>query len=247
MDTTALEKAIKKHYPNAIPETEFVQRLRDSLAKQRGIDLEKLLLATSVCADDIILLRQPEGSSRQTKGLFKREFLGPFSMGGLAGLPYSGLTGMMTIGHHIPDGGSVLIVYGPHIGISEQGELGKLLRPGQCDESPACGALSLALRHFQSSPDYHPDYNDDDTEQMTLERRLLPFRAAILAAEHPLWTATEYAYATIHELIHRYLDKQKAHFHCEYLALAGGIVINTGPGHEDYIDWRHFTVRRLGD
>ncbi len=166
-------------------------------------------------------------------------------MGGLAGLPYSGLTGMLTVGHHIPEGGSVLIAYGPHIGISDQGELGKLQRPGQPDEFVACGALTLALRHFQSAPDYLPVYDDDDIEQMTLERRLLPFREHILAAGNPLKAATDCAYNIIHGLIGRYLRAQKKAFNCETIALAGGIVINTSPQQEDYIDLRNFSVRRV--
>lgn len=245
MCVTDLRNKIKQHYPNASTEFEFIQQLRNRLVNDYQIDVEKLLLVTSICADDIIPIRQTENTLSVVKGALKREFLGPFSMGGLAGLPYSGLTGMLTVGHHIPAGGSVLIIYGPHIGISAQGELGKLQRPGQCHESVACGALSLAVAHFQSSPDYQPTYDDDDTEQMTLERRLMPFRAAILAAEHPLQAATEYAYTTIHELIHRYLERQKDQFHCEYVGLAGGIIINTSEG-EDYFDWRHFSVLRIG-
>lgn len=236
-----MQDKVIQHYPNAITELGFLQNLRDRLVNQHQIDVEKLLLVTSICADDIIPIRQTEGAP-SGKGVLKREFLGPFSMGGLAGLPYSGLTGMLTVGHHIPEGGSVLIIYGPHIGLSEQGELGKLRRPGQAVESAACGALSLALRHLQSSVDYQPVYDDDDTEQMTLERRLLPFRAEILASEHPLRTATEHAYTIIHDLIHRYLQTQKEHFAGASVALAGGVVINTSAGHEDYFDWRHFGI-----
>jgi len=241
--TASFEDRVRQHYPKAMTGSAFRGKVLDALANGHSIDIAKVLLATSVCADDIIAVRGSETPSHKTK--LKHDFLGPFSMGGLAGLPYSGLTGMLTVGHHIPEGGSVFIVYGPHIGISDQGELGKLLRPGQPLESSACGALTLALRHFQSAPDYLPVYDDDDIEQMTLERRLLPFREHILAAGNPLKAATDCAYNIIHGLIGRYLRAQKKAFNCETIALAGGIVINTSPQQEDYIDLRHLSVRRV--
>ena len=242
-ETVSFEDRVRQHYPKAVTMSTFREKIRDVLANGHSIDLAKVLLATSLCADDIVAVRGQEVPSHKTK--LKHDFLGPFSMGGLAGLPYSGLTGMLTVGHHIPEGGSVLIAYGPHIGISDQGEPGKLLRPGQPVESSACGALTLALKHFQSSPDYRPAYDDDDTEQMTLERRLLPFRGHILAADHPLKAATDCAYNIIHGLIGRYLRSQKKVFECEYIALVGGIIINTGYQHDDYIDLRHLSVRRV--
>ncbi len=241
----AFEDLLKRHYPNAITQAAFREKVRDRVANVQGIDISKMLLATSICADDIIAVREAETPAHKAK--FKGDFLGPFSMGGLAGLPYSGLTGMSAIAHHIPDGGSLLIGYGPHIGINDKGELGKLLRPGQHHESSACGALTLAVEHLKSSADYEPPYDDDDTEQMTLERRLLPHREAILAAENPLHAATEVSYGIIHGLIDLYVNARKAQFNCEHIALAGGIVINTGPQHEDFIDLRHLSILRVAD
>lgn len=245
--SSSLDRLIKKHYPAAMTELTLIERVGQLLGDEYRIDLSKVLLANSVCADDVIPVRESEIPLAKVQGKLKKHFLGPFSMGGLAGIPYSGLTGMLTVAHHVPDGGSALIVYGPHIGITDRGELGRLLRPGQHEESSACGALTLALKHFQSAPDYLPAYDDDDTEQMTLERRLLPFREQILAAEKPLPAATEIAYAIIHELIHRYVRTQKKEFTCEYLALAGGIVINTSPQNQDYVDLRHLGVLRVSE
>jgi len=237
---------VQRHYPAAITEVAFVERLRAQLTG-RGVDLSKLLLATSVCADDIVPMKESEMPLAKTKVTIKKEFLGPFGLGGLAGIPYSGLTGMQALAHHVPDGGSVLFVYGPHIGVSASGELGKLQRPGQHKETGACGALHVAVEHLRASPDYQPPHDDDDTEQMTLERRLLPFRERILAAQSPLKEATEVAYAVIHELIQRYIRARKGEFHCEYVATAGGIIINTGPDSEDYFDLRHLDILRLSE
>lgn len=245
--TPSLEDLVRRHFPGAMTELAFLERTRDTLANDHRIDMSRVLLATSICADDVIPVRESDTPLAKRQSKLKKDLLGPFSMGGLAGIPYSGLTGMLTIAHHIPEGGSALIVYGPHIGMNDEGELGKILRPGQHHESAACGALTLALKHLQSSPGYQPAYDDDDTEQMTLERRLLPHREQILAAENPLRSATDIAYTIIHELILRYVRAQKMEFDCEYLALAGGVVINTSPQHDDYIDLRHFNIYRVGE
>ena len=244
---SSIEPLIKGHYPNAMAESAFIEKVWNALEDNDQIDLSKVLLANSLCADDIIPLHESEIPSIKSEKKLKKHFLGPFSMGGLAGIPYSGITGLLTVAHHVPEGGSVLFAYGPHIGISDHGELGKLFRPGQHKESAACGALSLALEHFRSSPDYVPPYNDDDTEQMTLERRLLPFRQQILTADNPLQVATEITYSIIHDLIHRYVSAEKSQFKCEYITLVGGIMINTSSYFEDYIDLRHLSVLRVSD
>ena len=144
-------------------------------------------------------------------------------------------------------GGSLLLVYGPHIGISDEGVLGKLLRPGQGHESAACGSLTMAVEHLHAPTDKIGVYDDDDMEQRTLERRLKPFRDEILAAENPLEAATDVAYRIIHGLILRYVVARKPEFHCEHVALAGGIIINTSPERHDYIDLRHLEVLRVAD
>ena len=245
VSSASFDTLLKKHYPQALTQPEFREKIRHTLAHGHDLDIAKILLITSICADDVIAVREEDTPSHKTR--FKRDFLGPFSMGGLGGLPYSGLTGMKAAAHHIPDGGALMLAYGPHIGISDEGVLGKLLRPGQGHESAACGALSLAVEHLAASPDQIGGYDDDDMEQRTLERRLKPFRDEILNAENPLKAATDRAYQIIHALIRRYVQARKQEFHCEHIALAGGIIINSSPHLVDYIDLRHLEVLKVAD
>jgi len=239
-----IEPLIKTHYPQALSETAFRDHIFQFLEKEHCGDVSRVLLGISQCADDVNAVHDADVTL--VRRHFSSKLLGPFEMGGLAGMPYAGLTGMLTIAHHIPDGGSALIVYGPHIGITDQGELGKLLRPGQHRESPACGSLTLAVQHLASFPDYQPVHDDDDAEQRMLERRLLPYREQILGAAHPLKAATDIVYILIHDLILRYASAQEREFRCQFLALAGGVSINTGPQYEDYVDLRHLSVLPLG-
>lgn len=241
----AMDTLVRVHYPQAIPASVFRERAFDRLEHELGIGLPNVLLATSICADDIVFITDEDGNVETHR--VTHDLLGPFEMGGLAGLPFTGLTGMTAYAHHIPDHGAACIMYGPHIGISEAGELGKVLRPGQHSESTACGALGVALKHFQSSPDYQPTLDEDDSQEALLELRLQRYCDQILAAPHPLKAATDVVYDIIHQLVHRYVRAVKDQFRCELIVLAGLIIINTAPAYEDYIDLRHWAVMRLAD
>jgi hypothetical protein len=245
MPPTSLQGHILAHYPNALPLSDFRQKAFGILEREFGMPLTQVLLATSICADDIVWITDAEGNLETHHAT--RELLGPFEMGGLAGLPFAGLTGMAAYAHHIPDRGAACIVYGPHIGITDEGQLGKVLRPGQHVASTACGALAVAVRHYQSAPAYEPALNEDDSEESLLELRLRPYRAQILASADPLKAATDIVYDIVHQLIHRYVRAVKDQFRCTQIALFGVLIINTSPGYEDCIDLRHSAMLRVAD
>ena len=136
---------------------------------EHKLDVSKVLMATSVCSDDINI----------PSTTFFNVLFGPFIMGGLGGLPFAGQTGMTAFAHHIPDDGSAFIFYGPHIGLTLDGELGKMYRPRQEETGNSCGALMLALDRLQDAK-YQPVFSDDDYQQMKLEASLLPYREQIL-------------------------------------------------------------------
>lgn len=245
MRANSLETHIRAHYPNALPLTAFREQALRMLEDDFGMHPARVLLATSICADDIVWVIDTDGNIETYHAT--QELLGPFEMGGLAGLPFTGITGMTAYAHHIPDDGAACIIYGPHIGMTDDGQLGKVLRPGQHVESAACGALALAVRHFQSTPDYEPTLDEDDSQESLLELRLRPYRAAILAAPHPLKAATDVVYGIIHQLACRYVAAAKHQFRCEQIALIGVVIINTSPGYDDYVDLRNSAVLRVAD
>jgi hypothetical protein len=224
---------IKPHYPNAKPSAAIISELLDKIKNEHKIDVKKMLYATSVCSDDINISTD-----------FSEFFPRPFTMGGLGGLPFTGVTGMVAYSHHIPDYGAALIFYGPHIGISELGELGKMLRPGQQEESSSCGALMLALNRIQNEKDhaYVPYSNDLDYQQTALERSIIPFKKQILDAENPKKEITEVTYKNIDSLIHTYVKMTREEFKCKTIILVGGVTINTSPNVDDFVDIRNFEV-----
>ncbi|MEX0360903.1 MAG: hypothetical protein AB3N10_07930, partial [Allomuricauda sp.] len=198
---------------------------------EHQLDISKVLMATSVCSDDINV----------PSTTFFNVLFGPFVMGGLGGLPFAGQTGMTAFAHHIPDGGSAFIFYGPHIGITLDGDLGKMFRPRQEQTGNSCGALMLALDRFQDS-DYRPVLNDDDYQQMKLEESLLPYREQILGSNHQQKSITEATYEIIDKKIHEHIKSCKNEFHVDKVTLLGGIIINTDHGVDDYFVPKNFEV-----
>ncbi|WP_299522975.1 hypothetical protein [Winogradskyella sp.] len=222
---------VKAEFPGAMDAKDTSIHYLGKMQLEYKIDISKVLMATSVCSDDINV----------PSTTFFNVLFGPFIMGGLGGLPFAGQTGMTAFAHHIPDGGSAFIFYGPHIGVTLDGELGKMYRPRQEETGNSCGALMLALNRFEDSK-YKPVLNDDDYQQMKLEESLLPYRDDILNSDNPQKAITEATYKIIDKKVHDHIKTCKDEFHVDRVTLLGGIIINTDYGLDDYFAVRNFEV-----
>ncbi|MEM1336503.1 MAG: hypothetical protein AAF717_18055 [Bacteroidota bacterium] len=222
---------VKSYFPSAMDAKDTSIHYLGKMQLEHDIDISKVLMATSVCSDDINV----------PSTTFFNVLFGPFIMGGLGGLPFAGQTGMTAFAHHIPDEGSAFIFYGPHIGITLDGDLGKMYRPRQEQTGNSCGALMLALSRFQNA-DYKPVINDDDYQQMKLEESLLPYREQILSGENQEKAITEATYEVIDKKIHEHLRSCKDEFPVDKVTLLGGIIINTDYGLDDYFVAKNFEV-----
>ena len=225
------DQVVKKYFPNAMDAKDTSIHYLGQMQIEHKIDISKVLMATSVCSDDINV----------PSTTFFNVLFGPFIMGGLGGLPFAGQTGMTAFAHHIPDEGSAFIFYGPHIGITLEGDLGKMYRPRQERTGNSCGALMLALSRFQDSG-YTPVLNEDDYQQMKLEESLLSYREQVLDSDNPEKAITEATYEIINQKVHGHLASCKDEFHVKKVTLLGGIIINTDYGLDDYFDARNFEV-----
>merc|ERR1711933_207966 len=92
-----------------------------------------------------------------------------FPMGGIGGPPFVGKTGFAAFSHHVPEGGHVLILFGPHIAISAEGELGKYLRDGQSKHSAACGAVLAAYEACKRGDASVGEFDFTDMQQSWLK------------------------------------------------------------------------------
>ena len=224
-------EVVKSHFPTAMDAKDTSIQYLGKMQLQHGIDISKVLMATSVCSDDINV----------PSTTFFNVLFGPFIMGGLGGLPFAGQTGMTAFAHHISDEGSAFIFYGPHIGITLDGDLGKMYRPRQEQTGNSCGALMLALSRFQDSS-YKPVLNDDDYQQMKLEESLIDRREEILDSENQEKAITLATYDVIDKKIHEHLKSCKDEFPVDTVTLLGGIIINTDYGLDDYFVAKNFEV-----
>jgi hypothetical protein len=225
------ERIVQSFYPNAMDAKDTSIHYLGKMQNEHNINVSKVLMATSVCSDDINV----------PSTTFFNVLFGPFIMGGLGGIPFVGQTGMTAFAHHIPDEGSAFIFYGPHIGITLDGELGKMYRPRQENTGNSCGALMLALSRLEDTS-YTPVISEDDYQQMKLEESLLPYREEILASDNRQKAITDATYEIIDKMVHNYVKTCKDEFQVDKVTLLGGVIINTDYGLDDYFDARNFEV-----
>jgi hypothetical protein len=228
-----MDKIIKKYYPNAEEGKTLTKKCMDTLTGEHGFDTSKTIMATSVCSDEII---------RSSTNF--RDYLGietPFSLGGLAGFPFAGLTGLGAFCAHIPDDGFAILVYGPHIGFTKEGELGYVHRIGQKGASTCCGALKASVSAIEEKSAGQRD-QELDYQQWKLEDTLLLAEKEITGKDAPLYEATEQMYHAIDTRIKKLLEKGSASIQGCTIALVGGIIINTDHELPDWFDLRELSV-----
>ncbi len=213
-DANPLE-ILARWYPAALSTTDAVERLFDLMGKRLGLPPGRILAADSICCDDIDAIQYPERAS---------EMLGPFRMGGLDGFPFAGLTGMGAFAHHVPEDGALFLFFGPHIGFTMRGEVGRVLRFGQREASACCGAACAALAKLSEDAIREGERTELDYQQNTLEQILLAERARILGAKEPIVEATEVVYEASERRIRELVERTS--FPCSRIVLMGAILIN---------------------
>lgn len=225
---------VRRHYPDAHSTAESVERHLDLFHRRYGLSPCDVLLADSICADDVNSIEYPERAF---------EMPGPFKLGGLDGFPFAGLTGMAAFAGHVPDEGAVFIYHGPHIGVGGDGTVGQIRRIGQAAPSGCCGACRAALAKLQSGGIRSGEIDELDYQQHTLEQILLGQSARILGAAHPLMEATE----VLGEAIAARIDllAERTAYRARYVILSGAILINGDPDMGSFTAPRRLVVKDL--
>lgn len=229
-----MDKLIKSFYPKAADGRAVAKKCMNELQNKYGFDTSKTIMATSVCSDEII----------RSATDFK-DYLGvetPFSMGGLAGFPFSGLTGLGAFTAHIPDNGYAIIVYGPHIGFTKKEKVGFVHRVGQKQESTCCGALKASVDVLKNDTVGQRD-SELDYQQWKLEEILSHEEKQILAESDPIIEATEVMYKAIDKRMKKLLEESAGNLNNCKIALVGGVIINTDHDLPDWFDLREFSVK----
>lgn len=225
---TTVDK-LKEAYPNALTNKELLAFIRKKLAPFGYGD--NCLVATSLCCDEV---NRP--LEKDLKGLYGQYF----SMGGLAGFPFGGVTGFGAMAHHIPDGGSCLVVYGPHVGIDADGNVGSIDRRGRQKAGACCGSAVAACGYVKKVlegkiNEAKPPKDPLDAQQTFVGSMLLPHAERVHGADDPMVELPYAMYDAQDEFIRQIVSKGCSHVAGEgKIALLGGIQINTPPGMSDY-------------
>jgi hypothetical protein len=226
-------------FPGAMTNAGLVSRVTNYL-KGYGYG-ETTLLATSLCCDEV---------SRTLEKDFGKIYGGNFSMGGLAGFPFGGVTSFRAMAVHIPDNGSCLIVYGPHVGIDTDGEVGKVNRHGRHSPNACCGSACAAAGHVGcvlrgEVPEITEASMDPlDLEQQYVNMLLQPYAARLEKSPEPMVELPLSLYNAQKKLMDRIVEAG-----CEAvggdgkIALLGGIQINTPEEESDYFLPLDFLIR----
>ncbi|UUW08993.1 hypothetical protein NLG42_23200 [Flavobacterium plurextorum] len=207
---------IRKHYPYALTTIDYINKVIDYVEEKLDLEPSQIILADSICSDDVNSIQYPARAL---------EFLGPFKMGGLDGFPFTGLSGMAAFASHVPDDGAVFIYYGPHIGISKEGIVGKINRIGQTEKSLCCGAATGALNKLADNTIKPGNVTELDYQMNIIEQILFKQKDKIINSEIPLIESTEVIYQAIDDRIQELIAATK--YNCKYIILVGAILINS--------------------
>jgi len=231
-----MNSTVSNYYKDAEEGRVFTKACLEKLEAEHGFEPDKTILATSVCSDEIIR------SATNFRDYMSQK--DPFQLGGLAGFPFTGMTGFKAFASHIPDDGYAVILYGPHIGVSNSGALGYVLRAGQHLESSCCGALIGAVSKQRSGDESELD-KEFDYQQWKISDCLNNNKDEIQNDPEPLIKATESMFQHIEKRIKALLNKTAANFENTTVALVGGIIINTDFNHPDYFELRDLSVQKF--
>jgi hypothetical protein len=193
------------------------------------------LWGQSTCVDDIINTKDK---------LTQADIKGPFTFGGLAGLPFTGITGVDAFAHHVPEEGTALLFVGPHIGFTHGDGWGKILRHGQHLSSSCCGALYAALEKLKKNEITTATPSEDDYQEQVLEQLALRHQQEILSAPEPLVMLTRVVSEEADRKITEYAQNVRER-HFAFAVVVVAVIINTDYQFDDYLWIDHIAIKDI--
>jgi len=237
-DYSNVAKTIKEAFPGAVDSTTLAASVKATLVGS-GYDEKTTLVATSLCCDEV---------NREFEADLVKAYSQNFSMGGLAGFAFGGATSFGAMAHHIPDGGNCLVVYGPHVGIDTDGNIGKVNRAGRSASGACCGSAAAAAGYVKScmaDESNKVGFPEDvlDAQQTYVGNLLLPHGERLENAANPGIELPSALFDAQDELMKDIVSKACGETHGGKIALLGGIQINTPPGMPEYFLPKIFELR----
>jgi len=127
-----------------------------------GILSTDIVLAEGICSDDVDAAYLPGNIGGWPTSI--NSFLGPFMSGGLAGYPFVGSVGFGAFASHVATtlDGTLFVTSMPHIGVTEDGRSGRMLRRGKVNSltDNTCGAVAGAIDQVVNQLSSAPSQSD---------------------------------------------------------------------------------------
>mmetsp|Transcript_65851 Transcript_65851/g.204181 ORF Transcript_65851/g.204181 Transcript_65851/m.204181 type:complete len:612 (-) Transcript_65851:160-1995(-) len=224
-------RIVQTHFPGAMKGADVTARLFRTI-KEYGLTRKNTIYGQSVCSDEI------NSDPGHLTTILTKHYGRTFPLGGIGGAPYGGKTGFMAFSHHVPDGGHVLVVFGPHVGFSPSGEPGRFLRRGQTKCSASCGAVIAAQSQLTSGTCMPAD--PKDLMQSWLREKLEPVAAEVAQSSNMMVDLARRAYDAVEAEM---LSIINTNYGPGNLVLLGGIQINMPYPYPGFFMPCHFSLR----
>ena len=224
---------LRSIFPQAISNYDLAIRAVQ-LLEQRGFSASNTLLTTSLCSDEL---------AKQLSDDFGGIFGNSFNLGGLAGFPFAGNIGFQTMCGHIPDGGGCLLLYGPHVGVTADGIIGKVEREGVSQDDICCRSAIEALNFVTGQTNTGvADFAFTDLQQSAVQNLVAPLSDRLVASQNPMGELPFAIYDTQTELIDSVVREGIGGVKERGIAILGGVQINTSPRFLDYFQPMRFDL-----
>lgn len=232
-------ETVKTKFPGAFESQSLAEKVKIILAEE-GYDEKKTLFATSLCCDEV---------NRDLEDDFRKIYGSNFSMGGLAGFPFGGVTSFGAMSHHIPEKGSCIVMYGPHVGIDYDGQVGKVNRRGRPGSGACCGSANAAavyVKQIRAGKREQLDNPEDilDAQQTWVGAKLIPYGERLEKASDANVELPFALFDAQDNLMLRIVENGCGEVAGNGLiALLGGVQINTPEKTREYFLPKRFEIR----
>ena len=216
------KQVLEKHFPGSVLLTDYMESTYEKLTNH-GFDDVNTFACVSTCRDEIAMPLLDETD---------RVWGEVFNFSSLGGPLTLGKTGFAAATSHAPviDGlERYVFIAMPHIAISEDGEIGKVMREGRDKPSLACGALMAVVSELESGKvQFQMDL--DDIEQSILKSKI--FEKIEYGEKPDLMKVTKVTHEIMIDDFQRLIEvSDKEPF--DY-ALLTGILVH-GPNDKNYV------------
>lgn len=224
------QQILSEHFPNTMPEADFVRHTYHLLLKY-GFDKGNTLVCVGLCHDEVTHSLRKE---------IRKMWGDVFNLASVAGLFFVSQRRCSTINQAIalPEEGTRYILYTmPHITIGVNGEISLCQRPSLAGASSACGAL-VAFRRELASGYLSIELDPHDRKKSRLKQSLsekvksgqVPCLVSLTKLTHKIILED---LKQMIELVASTTDPPHQAFQRQY-AILGGIQIH-GPDQRNYI------------